>query len=95
MHRPSPLGLSWAAAVVFLAVLALLAVQLATGRDPALRAQAQARLLPVRRVLLRRIYERKIVVHLPATAPPQAARSSQSVSASGAYAAGTPVTRTS
>jgi hypothetical protein len=94
-RRPGALALTWAAAALFLAVLALLAVQVAAGRDPALRARAHAAPLPARRVLVRRIYERKIVVHLPATAPPQASRASQSVSASGSYGSGAPVTRTS
>ncbi len=94
-RRPGALALSWAAAAAFLVVLALLAVQVAAGRDPALRARAQAAPLPARRVLVRRLYERKVVVHLPASAPPQAPRSSQSVSASGSYASGAPVTRTS
>ena len=73
-RRPGILALAWAAAVLFLAVLALLAVRVAAGRDPALRARAQATPLPARRVLVRRIYERKIVVHLPASAPPHAAQ---------------------
>ena len=95
VRRPGILALAWAAAVLFLAVLALLAVQVAAGRDPALRARAQATPLPARRVLVRRIYERKIVIHLPASAPPHASSSSQSVSASGSYGSGALVTRTS
>jgi hypothetical protein len=89
------LGLLWAAAAVFLAVLALLALRVATGQDPALRARAAATPLPPRRVLVRRIYERRVIVHLPPTAPAQPSKASERVSSAGVSAASLPVTRTS
>jgi hypothetical protein len=89
------LGAIWASAAVFLALLALLAARVAGGEDPALRARVAAAPLPPRRVLIRRIYERKVVVHLPASAPPQSAQASQQVSAAGGYASSAPATRAS
>jgi hypothetical protein len=89
------LGLLWAPAAVFLAVLALLALRVATGQDPALRARAAATPLPPRRVLVRRIYERRVIVHLPPTAPAQPSKASEQVSSAGVTAASLPVTRTS
>lgn len=89
------LGAIWAAAVAFLALLALLAVRVGAGQDPALRARAAARPLPARRVLIRRIYERRVIVHLPPTAPAQPTQASQQVSSAGGSASSLPVTRTS
>ena len=83
----------WAAAATFLLVLTLLALQVAAGRDPALRARAAAVPLPARRVLLRKIYERRVIVHLPASSPLPPARASQQISPAGAYP--TVVTRAS
>jgi len=94
-RKHSPLAVAWLAAAVFLLVLALLATRLAAGQDPALRARAAATPLPPRRVLVRKIYERRVIVHLPASAPPQSAQSSQQVSAAGGYSSGLPVTRVS
>jgi hypothetical protein len=89
------LGAIWAAAAAFLALLALLAVRVSTGQDPALRARAAARPLPARRVLIRRVYERRVIVHLPPTAPAQPTQASQQVSSAGGSASSLPVTRTS
>lgn len=89
------LGVVWMAVVVFLIVVALLAERVSSGQDPALRAHAAATPIPPRRVLLRRIYERKVIVHLPPSAPPQPTRASQQVSGAGGSATSTPVTRTS
>jgi len=90
------LGVIGASVAVFLAVLALLAVRVAKGEDPALRARAAAVPLPARRVLVRRVYERRVIVHLPASAPPQPTQASQQVSsAGGVYPSSLPVTRTS
>ncbi len=89
------LGAIWAAAAVFLALLALLAVRVAAGQDPALRARAAATPLPPRRVLVRRIYERRVIVHLPPSAPAQPTQASQQVSAAGGATPPLPVTRTS
>jgi hypothetical protein len=78
----------------FMALLALLALRVSEGQDPALRARAARTPLPVRRVLIRKVYERRVIVHLPASAPPQATQASQQVSAAGGYASA-PLTRTS
>jgi hypothetical protein len=90
-----PALVAWSAAALFLALLALLATRVAAGEDPALRARAAATPLPARRVLIRRVYERRVVIHLPATAPPQAPQASQQVSSGGSYSSGMPATRTS
>jgi len=92
---PAPILVAWFAAALFLGVLALLATRVSAGQDPALRARAAAVAPPPRRVLVRRIYERRVIVHLPATAPPHASQSSQQVSAGGSYPLGPVVTRTS
>jgi hypothetical protein len=89
------LGAIWASAAVFLALLALLATRVAAGQDPALRARAAAVPLPPRRVLVKRIYERRVIIHLPPSAPPQPTQASQQVSSAGGYASSLPVTRTS
>jgi hypothetical protein len=62
------------ALAVFLSLLVLLAWQVRSGRDPALSAREQtAQVLPVQRVLVRRVIrkvidDKVIVIHLPATA---------------------------
>jgi hypothetical protein len=89
------LGVVWIAGVVFLIVVALLAERVSSGQDPALRARAAATPMPPRRVLVRRIYERKVIVHLPPSAPPQPTRASQQVSAAGGSATPIPITRSS
>lgn len=85
----------WAASAIFLLLLALLAMRVATGQDPALRARAAAVPLPPRRVLIRRIYEKRVIVHLPPTAPVQPAASSQQVSSMGGLAPSPLLTRAS
>jgi hypothetical protein len=94
-HSRGGLGAAWAAGALFLIMLALLAVRVAAGQDPALRARAAVRPLPARRVLVRRIYERRVVVHLPPSAPPRQSESSQQVSGAGPGTAPPAVTRTS
>jgi hypothetical protein len=89
------LGAIWVAAAIFLALLALLATRVATGQDPALRAHAAAAPAPVRRVLIRRVYERRVIVHVPPSAPTQPTRASQQVSSAGGSAPSPPLTRTS
>jgi hypothetical protein len=79
----------------FLVVSALLMARLTAGADPALRARAAARPLPPRIVLIRRIYERRVIVHLPPSAPAQASQASQQVSLAGGLAPSLPTTRTS
>jgi hypothetical protein len=97
-HPPRGRGafwLTWTAVAVFLAVLALLAVRVAAGQDPALRSRAGAAALPPRRILVRRIYERRVIVHLPPSAPALPSRSSQQVSSAGSSAEPPAVTRAS
>jgi hypothetical protein len=84
---------AWAAGALFLSLLALLAVRVSSGDDPALRAWAAAHAKP-RRVLVRKVYEKRVVVHLPAGAPPQSASSSTQVGAAGAFGS-YPLTRSS
>jgi hypothetical protein len=93
--RRGALAAIWTAAAVFLALLALLAVRVAAGQDPALRARSAAGPLPPRRVLVRRVYERRVIVHLAPGAPPQPTQASQQVSSAGGSAPSLPVTRTS
>lgn len=90
-----PLAAMWFSAALFLALLALLASRVSAGQDPALLARAAKTPLPARRVLIRKVIETRVIVQLPASAPPQASSSSQSVSGGGAYSSGAPVTRTS
>jgi hypothetical protein len=85
----------WTAAAIFLVLLVLLALRVAAGQDPALRARAAATPLPPRRILIRRVYERKIVIHLPPSVPAGPTQASQQVSASGGSLPSLPVTRTS
>ena len=85
----------WGAAAVFLALLALLATRVAAGQDPALHARVASTPLPPRRVLIRRVIERKVIVHLPPSASPQQTQASQQVSSAGGSAMPLPVTRTS
>ena len=94
-HGLHAIGAIWAAAVLFLALLALLATRVAGGDDPALRARAAAAPLPPRRILVRRIYEKTVIVHLPAAAPPQPTQASAQVSAPAGGYSSAPVTRTS
>jgi len=94
-HSRAVLGALWATVAVFLAVLAVLALRVGSGQDPALRARAAATPLPPRKVLVRRVYERRVIVHLPASSPPQPTQASQQVSGAGGYASSLPVTRTS
>jgi hypothetical protein len=84
-----------ASAAVFVALLALLAVRLAAGADPALHTQSAAH-PPHRRVLIRRVYERVVITHVPPSAPAQQSSSTQQASSAGpSEAPPAPVTRTS
>jgi hypothetical protein len=93
-HSRYAVGVTWAAAAFFLALLAVLAMRVAAGQDPALRGRAAAG-LPARQVLVRRIYERRVIIHLPPTAPPQPTRTSQQMSSAGGSVSPLPITRTS
>lgn len=95
LGRGGLVAAAWAATVAFLALFALLSARLASGRDPAIAARSTSSHTRPRVVVLRRVYERVVIVHLPASAPPQ--RSSQtSVSSGSVSAAPAPVaTRTS
>lgn len=90
-RSPRALAAIWTAAAVF---LALLATRVASGQDPALRARAAATPLPPRRVLIRRVIERRVIVHLPPSAPAQPTQASQQISLAGDLAP-LPVTRAS
>lgn len=85
----------WATMAAFLALLAVLAWRLGAGQDPALSGHRASAARPARRVLLRRIYERKVIVYLPPSAPARRASSSQKVSGGPGPLAYAPVTRTS
>jgi hypothetical protein len=73
----------WLTLAMFLALLAVLAARVASGHDPGLLALAAKTPLPPRQVLVKRVYERVVVVHLPPNAPPQSASSSMSSEAGG------------
>jgi hypothetical protein len=64
-------------------LLAVLAVRVASGHDPGLLALAAKTPLPAKQVLVKRVYERVVIVHLPLNAPPQSASSSMSSEAGG------------
>jgi hypothetical protein len=72
-RRRSALAVGWSTVAIFLAVLTGLALQLRSGHDPALGADtsaAPATTAP-RQVLVRRIVEKRVVVHVvPATSQP-------------------------
>jgi hypothetical protein len=89
------LGPIWVAAAIFLALLALLATRVVSGQDPALRARAAVAPAPVRRLLIRRVYERRVIVHLPPSASAQPTQASQQVSSARGSAPSPPVTRSS
>ncbi len=93
-RSPGALAALWSAAAVFLALLALLATRVASGQDPALRARAAATPIAPRRVLVRRVIERRVIVHLPPSAPAQPTQASQQVSLAGDLTP-LPVTRAS
>jgi len=91
-----PLTAIWASMAVFLVLLAVLAARLAAGDDPALLARRAKAPRPARQVLVRRVYERVVVVHLPANATQRGSSSSQQVSSEAAPPAPSAlVTRTS
>jgi hypothetical protein len=94
-NRSVGLAVIWASLALFLGVLALLSVRLAAGQDPSLRAWAASAAPPPRRVLVRRVIERKVIVHLPPDAPAKPSRSSHQLSAGSATPFATPVTRSS
>lgn len=78
-----PLTAVWITLSAFLALLAVLAVRVASGHDPGLLALAAKTPPPAKQVLVKRVYERVVVVHLPPNAPPQSASSSMSSEAGG------------
>jgi hypothetical protein len=89
------LGVVWASAALFLGLIALMAVRVAAGQDPALRARAAGTPLAPRRVLIRRVIEKRVIVHLPPSEPAPASGSSQQLSSFGAATFPVPVTRAS
>lgn len=97
-RRPRSRGgltLIWASSAVFLALLAVLSTRVASGQDPALRLRAAHAPVPVRRILIRRVIERRVVIHLPPNAPAKSSSSSQQVSPAGTEGFSAPVTRAS
>ena len=94
-RRQSALTVVWAAVVVFLAVMAVLAARVRDGQDPALQATRRSVSLPARHVLVRRILERRVIVHVPPSEPAPASSASQQVGQAGAFSSSLPVTRTS
>jgi len=97
-RRPAALSgpaVLWGASAIFLALLAVLELRVAQGNDPALRARAAGSAPPARRVLVRRIYERRVVVVLPPNQAARGPRTAQQVGAAGGYSSFAPTTRTS
>lgn len=90
-----PVIATWATIAVFLSLLAILAWRLGAGQDPGLASHGASAARPVRRVLVRRVYERVVVVHLPLHVAARRRGSSQQVLASPAPVYPTAVTRTS
>jgi len=89
-------GAVWVTLAIFLVLVAVLAVRVSAGEDPALLALKAKAPRSARQVLVKRIYERVVVVHLPPNAPRHVSSSSQQVSSEGiAVSLGAPVTRTS
>jgi hypothetical protein len=89
------LAVIWTSAAVFLALLGVLSTRVASGQDPALRLRAAHAPAPVRRVLIRRVIERRVIIHLPPSAPAKLSTSSQQVSSAGTEGFSAPVTRAS
>jgi hypothetical protein len=92
--RGGMLAVVWTALAIFLALVALLATRMAGGQDPAVRARAIAT-VPARRVLIRRVLERRVIIHLPPTTPLRPTQASQQVSPVGGSLVSPLVTRTS
>lgn len=85
---PNVRVVAWVSACAFLAVLALLALQMRRGRDPMLGAAAGAKRQAPRRVLVRKIVQRTVVVHLvPAPDPVAAGGDAVAASGGGSYSA--------
>lgn len=84
----------WTAVALFLALLALLATRMADGQDPALRTHV-ASTLPARQVLIRRVLELRVIVHLPSSAPLRPTQAAQHISPAGGPLLSPLVTRTS
>lgn len=85
VRRPGPAPVIWGSIALFAAMFALLAYQLAVGKDPALGAKASAAADP-RPVLIRRVVKHRIVTTVVPTPGPS------SVSSAPATAAPVPIT---
>lgn len=95
-RRRRSLVVPWVTAAVFLLLLTLLAVRLASGEDPGLLGRKGKTPRAARQVLVRRVYERVVVVHLPsAVRKPSSSVSQQVSSETEGTTASAPVTRTS
>ena len=90
-----PQGVFWVSSLLFLACLAGLAARMSAGEDPALRATHAAALPAPRRVLIRRVVERRVVVHLPPSERAPTSTASQQVGTAGAFSSGGPLTHAS
>lgn len=77
LTRAFPLTMMTVAA--FVVAFAILMARLHAGVDPALLSRRAGTPQPARQVLLRKVYERIVVVHLPASSPPQPASASQQI----------------
>jgi hypothetical protein len=84
----------WAGVLAFAGILGVLAVRLAEGDDPALRARLAAVPAAPRRVLVRRIEIRRVVHHLPPTASARPTSATSNVAGSARWN-GPSVTRAS
>ena len=96
-RRPSrgSQGALWLAGILFLAGLAVLAARMSAGEDPALRAIGARAVQAPRHVLLRRIVERRVIVHLPPSERAPTSTASQQVGATGAFSSSAPLTHAS
>jgi hypothetical protein len=82
-RKPSPLGLLAGSLAAFFALLALLAVQVRAGGDPALGPPKPAATAEPRRVIVHRVIVRRIVVTHRVRAPRVAAGGGTAVSGGG------------
>jgi hypothetical protein len=90
-----PLGVLWLSSILFLAVLALLAARMRMGEDPALQGHQTTASRPARHVLVRRVVERRVIVHVPPSEATPPTTASQQAGAAGAFTSSAPLTHAS